>query len=156
MKKHQKYELPQQEWQLIDEQYHTPITQKPTMPLTTLEKRWLKTILSDKRMVLFQESTDMLAKALVDVEPLFLPEDVVYFDRYADGDDYEDPCYVQNFHTIMQAIRQRRKVEIHYKNRMNKENHGIYVPIIMEYSDKEDKFRLLSAGKKDKRHEYGG
>ena len=57
----------QQEWQLIDEQYHTPITKKPTMPLTTLEKRWLKTILSDKRMVLFQESTDMLAKALEDV-----------------------------------------------------------------------------------------
>ena len=54
------------------------------MPMTELEKRWLKTILLDSRIALFL----VPPKELNDVEPIFYPDDVVYFDRYLDGDKY--------------------------------------------------------------------
>ena len=45
--------LKKQEWQLLDENLHTPLKHTLDMPLTILEKRWLKTILLDKRVKLF-------------------------------------------------------------------------------------------------------
>lgn len=132
-----------QEWQLIDENLETPIISKPSMPLTKLEKRWLKTILLDPRITLFL----IPAKELDDVEPLFYPDDVVYFDRYLDGDKYTNPSYVANFHVVMQALREHRKVKILYWNNRNQERHGTFSPVKMEYSDKEDKFRILSTGR---------
>lgn len=139
--------IKKQEWQLIDENMETPILDKPQMPLTLLQKRWLKTILLDKRIVLF----DVPDMELDDVEPLFLPEDVVYFDRYLDGDDYMNPDYIAHFKTIIQAIKEHRKVEIKYMNNRNKERICLFSPIKMEYSDKDDKFRVLSAGERDVR-----
>lgn len=40
-------------WPLLDSDFHTILREKPTMPLTTLQKRWLKAILSDPRIALF-------------------------------------------------------------------------------------------------------
>lgn len=45
--------IKKQEWQVIDHELETPIVNKPSMPMTTLEKRWLKTILLDPRIALF-------------------------------------------------------------------------------------------------------
>lgn len=135
--------IKQQEWQLIDKELHTPILDKPAMPLTKLQKRWLKTILLDPRIGLFSAP----AKGLEDVEPLFSHDDIVYFDRYLDGDDYTDMDYIVNFHIAMQAIRETRKVKIQYLNSHNQERCSIFFPMKMEYSDKEDKFRVLSLGK---------
>lgn len=53
-------------WPLLDSGYHTVLRGKPTMPLTTLQKRWLKALLSDPRIALFDP--DM--RGLEDVEPL--------------------------------------------------------------------------------------
>ena len=139
--------LKQQEWQLIDENLQTPIKFKPAMPLTLLERRWLKTILLDPRITLFMESID----GLDDVEPLFHPNDIVYFDRYLDGDKYTHPGYIDNFRIAMQAIREHRKVRIHFWNNHSKERYGVFAPVRMEYSDKEDKFRILSQGIRDLR-----
>ena len=52
-------------WPLLDSGYHTVLRGKPTMPLTTLQKRWLKALLSDPRIALFDP--DM--RGLEDVEP---------------------------------------------------------------------------------------
>lgn len=134
-----------QEWQLIDKDMGTPILNKPTMPMTTLERRWLKTILLDPRIVLFQIPTGELA----DVEPLFNSDDIVYFDRYLDGDDYGDPSYIKNFHLLQQAIKERRQVSIKFISGKNREKTSILSPIKIEYSDKEDKFRVLCAGSRD-------
>ena len=84
------------EWNLITPEYKTPIKHKPTMPLTTLEKRWLKSLLDDPRIKLF----DVSAKGLEDVEPLYNRDTFVYFDKYSDGDDFENPEYIRNFRTI--------------------------------------------------------
>lgn len=135
--------LKNQDWQLIDHKFETPIVNKPAMPMTTLEKRWLKTILLDPRIALFQ----IPLGELENVEPLFEPEDIVYFDRYLDGDRYEEPLYIENFHRIRQAIKEHNKVKIKFWNRKNRERTQIIAPIKIEYSDKEDKFRVLSAGR---------
>lgn len=139
--------IKQQEWQLLDENLGTPIIHKLSRPMTELEKRWLKTILLDPRIALFL----IPSKELNDVEPLFYPDDVVCFDRYLDGDKYTHPSYIANFHIVMQAIREHRKVRIQYWNNRNQERWGTFCPVKMEYSDKEDKFRILSAGKWDLR-----
>ena len=41
-------------WPLLDQEYHSVLHHKPTMPLTTLQKRWLKALLSDPRIALFE------------------------------------------------------------------------------------------------------
>ncbi len=137
--------LKNQKWQLIDGNYKTPVVNKPTMPMTALERRWLKTILLDPRVALFQADV----KGMDDVEPLFMPEDLIYFDRYSDGDPYDQTSYVENFHVIVQAIREHKKAEIKYQNRKEQERIQVLNPVKIEYSDKDDKFRVLCAGRKD-------
>lgn len=164
--------LKKQEWQLLDENLHTPLKHTPDMPLTILEKRWLKTILLDKRVKLFLEpvpenaeqtdfaganaeqavlagtNTDFTTacpQELADTDPLFFPEDIVYFDRYVDGDDYDDPSYIANFRLIRQAIAERRKLKVTFLNSREQKRCEILEPVQLEYSDKEDKFRVLCA-----------
>ena len=137
--------IKKQEWQVIDHELETPIVNKPSMPMTTLEKRWLKTILLDPRIALFQ----IPMGELKDVEPLFEPEDIVYFDRYLDGDRYDQPSYIANFFIIQQAIKEHKKVRIEFWNNRNQERTHLLEPIKIEYSDKEDKFRVLCAGRWD-------
>lgn len=54
-------------WPLLDSNFHTVLRRKPTMPLTTLQKRWLKALLTDPRIALFNPDTS----GLEDVEPLY-------------------------------------------------------------------------------------
>jgi len=136
--------LKKQEWQLLDENLHTPLKHTPDMPLTILEKRWLKTILLDKRVKLFLEPVPENAE-LADTDPLFFPEDIVYFDRYVDGDDYDDLAYIANFRLIRQAIAERRKLKVTFRNSREQKRCEILEPVQLEYSDKEDKFRVLCA-----------
>ena len=75
------------------------------MPLTTLQRRWLKSLLTDKRLQLF----DVDCSGLEDVEPLFSEEQFVYFDRYSDGDNYDAPQYKQHFRLLLQAITEKRR-----------------------------------------------
>ena len=136
--------LKKQEWQLLDENLHTPLKHTPDMPLTILEKRWLKPILLDKRVKLFLEPVPENTE-LADTDPLFFPEDIVYFDRYVDGDDYDDPAYIANFRLIRQAIAERRKLKVTFRNGREQKRCEILEPVQLEYSDKEDKFRVLCA-----------
>lgn len=49
--------LENQSWPLIRGDYTTPLEHKPTMPLTTLQKRWLKSLLADPRIRLSMNIT---------------------------------------------------------------------------------------------------
>lgn len=126
------------EWPLLQNDMTTPLQHTPTMPLTILQRRWLKTLLSDKRMQLF----DVDCTGLEDVEPLFSQEQFVYFDRYNDGDPYDDPQYKQHFRLLLQAIAEKRRVEISFLNNKNDNMRKKYLPMQIEYSAKDDKFRL--------------
>lgn len=126
------------EWPLLQNDMTTPLKHAPAMPLSTLQRRWLKTLLSDKRMQLF----DVDFTGLEDVEPLFTQEQFVYFDRYSDGDAYDNPQYKKHFRLLLQAIKEKRRVEISFINNKNDSVRKRYLPMQIEYSAKDDKFRL--------------
>ena len=137
--------LTDERWMLLTKELETPLKHRPTMPLTLLQKRWLKAVLLDERVRLFFTDAELAdeEKALQDVEPLYRPEQFVFFDRFVDGDDYKSARYRENFRHIMQAIKERITIDASY--RTNKDNVIVWtnlVPMALEYSAKNDKFRL--------------
>jgi len=132
--------LKNEEWLLINRAGRTPIQRPSQMPLTLLQKRWMKALLTDPRIALFQPNIS----GLDTVEPLFTVDDFVYFDRYADGDPFGNDNYINNFHIILKALRECRKLKISYSNRTGRRVTGTYNPWKLEYSAKDDKFRLLT------------
>ena len=131
-------------WQLVGEGMTTPIEHIPTMPLTLLEKRWLKAISLDKRIRLFDVSFEGLG--LEDVEPLFTEDDYYVYDKYSDGDRYDDEGYVERFRLMLDAIRNKYPLKIKTVNRKGTEINVRVMPKRLEYSAKDDKFRLISVG----------
>ncbi len=127
-------------WPLLDGTLRTPLRYKPAMPLSLLEKRWLKALLLDPRIALF----DPPAKGLEDIEPLYRPEDFVFFDRYADGDPYQDFGYIERFRIICKALREHRRLLVRFQSRRGQRQAFRCIPLRLEYSAKDDKFRLLT------------
>jgi len=133
--------LKNKQWPLLDDCRQTPLRHQPTRPLTILEKRWLKALLSDQRIKLFSPSCE----GLENVEPLYTPDIFIYFDQYLDGDPYEDPAYIAHFHTVLIALREKRKLRIRFKGHAGISHAWECVPARLEYSAKDDKFRLIAA-----------
>lgn len=131
--------LQEQQWQLLQENLHTPLQHEPKRPLTLLEKRWLKAICLDHRIQLFMDEY----KGLEDVTPLFHPEDFVVFDRYGDGDPFTDATYIKHFRMVLSALRQHKMMEAEYISNKGKCATLRFTPYQMEYSKKDDKFRVL-------------
>lgn len=134
--------LTEERWQLIKHDGTTPIKHIPSMPLTMLQKRWLKAISMDPRIRLFQD--DVID--FPDVKPLFTEEDFFIFDQYADGDCYEDENYRKHFRLILDAIRNQYALSIETVNRRGNVMHVVLMPKYLEYSEKDDKFRLTGSG----------
>ncbi len=132
----------EERWQVMRADGTTPIRHTPSMPLTLLQKRWLKAISLDPRIRLFTD--DCLTG--YEVEPLFRPEDVEVFDRYMDGDPYGDESYIRNFRMILDAVRDRAPLWIESVSPKGYVNHHIVTPTHLEYSEKDDKFRLAGYG----------
>ena len=131
-----------EKWRLLHKDFSTPLEKEPAMPLTLLEKRWLKAMLLDPRIHLF--NPDMTG--LEEVEPLFTPDMIVYYDRYSDGDDYRNPDYIRHFGIILQALREKRNLYIRFESRLRSQPHLVVTPYYLEYSEKDDRFRLVAAG----------
>lgn len=126
-------------WQLLKADGTTPLRHAPTMPLTLLQRRWLKALSLDPRIRLFPD----MCPDDPDVEPLFGPEDADVFDRYADGDPYEDADYIRNFRLILEAVRDRAPLSVDaFSPKGGGMNHFVLTPEYLEYSEKDDKFRL--------------
>ena len=128
----------EQRWQLMKEG-ETLLLNKPTMPFTNLQKRWLKAISLDPRIKLFGEEF----KGLEDVVPLFTENDIVVFDKYADGDPYEDENYIKMFRLMLDAIKNRYPLKVTTRGRKGNELSFSVMPEYLEYSEKDDKFRLI-------------
>ncbi len=127
-------------WPLLTADYGTPLRHAPHAPLTTLEKQWLKALLLDPRVRLFDPSEE----GLEDVEPLFTPDQFVYFDRYADGDPCDDPRYIEHFRLIIRAMHEKRKLRVRFHGHRGTRQSYICIPYKLEYSSKDDKFRLIT------------
>ena len=134
--------ISEERWQVIKKDGTTNITHVPRMPLTTIQKRWIKAISLDPRIRLFGvELPDF-----PDVKPLFTPEDYTVFDKYSDGDDFEDELYKKNFRLILTAIKESRPIKLRVENRKGRLVKKVLIPKYLEYSEKDDKFRLIASG----------
>ena len=132
------------DWPLLEADQRTVIRHRPTMPLTTLQKRWLKALLSDPRIVLF----DPDFTGFEDVQPLYKQDTFILFDQYADGDPYKDPGYIACFRTVLRAVREKRMMRVRFRGHTGAWHSFECTPHRLEYSVKDDKFRLLAAGKR--------
>ncbi|MDE6950865.1 MAG: WYL domain-containing protein [Lachnospiraceae bacterium] len=136
-------------WNLLEKDknlYRSKISSSFTAPISDLERSYLKALLSDPRIGLFLDSAriDYLNEALASVQPLWKPEQFYYFDRFSDGDPYEDENYRSCFRTLLQAQKQMRYVDIDYTSPKGTRLHHHYIPARLEYSEKNDKFRVLA------------
>ncbi|MBR5975093.1 MAG: WYL domain-containing protein [Clostridiales bacterium] len=162
-------------WPLLRNDGTTPLSHTPTMPLTRLQKQWLNSIFRDPRMRLFlgddredacgpegsvqdggcpekpsaagaQEGESGLP--FPEEKVLFAREDYYIYDAYADGDPYEDPSYVRNFRTILRAIEDKRALRVRMVNRHGNLMSVVMIPGYLEYSEKDDKFRVYGYSKR--------
>ena len=120
----------------------SPINQIPDFPLTTIELRFLASILQDNRIKMFMTSEilEELQKVLKDVKPLWEPENIKYFDQNKDGDDFDNKDYIILFQTILNAINHNKCVHLVYGR---KNISDIFTPTHLDYSQKDNAFRLF-------------
>ena len=129
-------------WQLMREDLTTSLEHIPSMPTTLLQKQWLKAISLDPRIKLFGVEIE----GIDDVEPLFTPDDYYVYDKYGDGDPFDDADYVERFRFLMSAIREQAPIEVNITNKNGKNVYTKCIPKRLEYSQKDDKFRLITSG----------
>lgn len=134
--------IKEEKWQIIKKDFATPIKHKPTMPISDLQKRYLSAIFRDKRIKLFGIDTDIFK----DIEPLFTEDDYFVYDKYSDGDDYGDEKYINVFKTILRAINEKKCIKIEMTGKNGKIIYARCNPEKLEYSEKDDKFRLVTSG----------
>ena len=118
----------------------------PQMPLTMLQKRWVKSLLSDRRIHLFLDDAvfSEISEALSDVEPLWSEELFLHYDRFENGDDFSSQEYQQSFRLIMDAIRNKEVICFDYTSAKGKRTRKTCLPLKIEYSPKNDRFRLIA------------
>lgn len=136
-------------WDLFDQDgggYLSKITSSFLTPLSDLQKSYLKALLSDPRIGLFlgAEQREELDAMLDTVSPLWKPDQFYFYDRFADGDPYEDELYRRNFQILLRAQKNKQYVDIDYTSPKGTRVHHYYVPARLEYSAKNDQFRLLA------------
>ena len=126
------------------DKYYSLLENKIKMPLTNIEKSWLKAISEDKRFNLFTESFD---KSKFDgIEALYEQEQFKYYDKYSDGDDFDNYYYQKYFRKINCAMENSTAVKIVYQSpKRDKITVGHYIPLKFEFSQKDDKFRFFCA-----------
>ena len=119
---------------------------KDVLPLTTLEIRWIKTILSDERIVCFFSERQLdFIKVYMDTEyPEITPlpvNNLVNFDKHIPIDSIEKMAEQSLITTLIKAINQKMLVDITYVTRYGKEIVGEFKPIVIEFSKRNNKFQ---------------
>lgn len=119
---------------------------KDVLPLTTLEIRWIKTILSDERIVCFfnERQLDFIKVYMNTEYPEITPLPVnnfVNFDKHIPIDSIEKLAEQSLITTLIKAINQKMLVDITYVTRYGKEIVGEFKPIVIEFSKRNNKFQ---------------
>jgi hypothetical protein len=124
---------------------YTPVLKgDPPLLLTEYQKRWIKTIVKDKRFSLFVEENQyhIYEKLLSDIEPLYDSKHFITVDMANDGDDYQNKEYKEIFKLIMQGIQDNKIIFVKYESGKGNRLSAYFAPYKLEYSIKDDKFRL--------------
>lgn len=128
---------------------------KDVIPLSELEIRWLKTIISDEKIHYFLNEKEimavklLLAEKAIDIKPF--PMNVVnYFDRYkfSPKKEWKEGTVLI---PILDAIHKSHVVKINYISSKKNVVSGSYKPILVEYSKRDNCFKgyFLSSRKKE-------
>lgn len=129
----------------------TPITHKIDFPLSNLEISFLKTAVTDPRFQLFlnDDIFNNLKKELQkdqfkNIEPLSTSENYLLFDQYKNGDKalYTNEKYKEIFRLILDAAGSGKKLKFAYIED-NTQKIKIAIPEKIEYSQKDDRFRVV-------------
>lgn len=144
------------EWQLLTPSgngYRALTKKHGALPLTRLQRSWLKTLLADPRFCLFftDEELPALRQFTEDADFLWHPEDFHYYDRYGDGDPYASYEYRIHFQTLLNALSRKQYVNISYQSEKGNRIAHHYLPLKLEYSEKNDRFRLLALLENERR-----
>lgn len=125
----------------------------PPLTLTTLQKRWLKAIINDKRFALFADENEYSSyrSLLSDVEPLYNPDYILPIDMANDGDDYTNKEYKILFSTILKSIQTAKVLLITYESGKGNRLSAYIAPYKLEYSLKDNKFRLIGVRLRQKK-----
>lgn len=123
--------------------YYSLLENKIKIPITNIEKSWLKAISNDPRFELF--AVDYDKSKLDDIEPLYKQEQFKYYDKYSDGDDFGNYYYQKHFRKINAAIENSTPIKIIYQNPKGRITVNHYIPVKFEFSPKDDKFRFFAA-----------
>ncbi len=132
--------------------YSSVLKKSPDRPLTLLEKKWLCAVLNDRRSALFldKEVREELSEVL-GVTPMFLQSDFYSFDKFADGDPYEDEKYISHFRNICTAVKNKCLIKISFQSAKGNRITHYFLPLKIEYSAKNDKFRVHVTSYKNKK-----
>lgn len=118
----------------------------PFMPITVLEKRWIKSVLNDEKALLFLDKSEIesINSRLGDIEPLYDNRYYHFFDIFLDGDNFADEKYIENFRILLKAIKERRILHIDYISGKDNRLFGNFMPFSIEFSAKNNKFRVYT------------
>lgn len=131
-----------------------PVTNhRPPKLLTKLQMRWLRAILNDPRITLFLTEQERLSMndRLSEIKPIFRPEQLRYTDQFSDGDPFPDADYQQRFRQILAAIRKQEVLKVSYLSGHGRRLRLRCVPLKLQYSEKNAKFRVYCMELRGKR-----
>lgn len=123
--------------------YTSILKNEPHIPLTSVQKKWLCSVLNDKKSSLFLDKEQKAELyELLGAEPLFDSSSIRFFDRFTDGDDFENEDYIKHFRNVLCSMHENRLIKIGFQTRKNDRITHYYLPERVEYSSKNDKFRV--------------
>jgi predicted DNA-binding transcriptional regulator YafY len=91
--------------------------------------------------------TDNRIEGLDDIKPLYDDKDFYYFDIINDGDPYDSLDYIKVFKTVVRALKESRQLQIAFNDGKGNFQRKVCTPRRLEYSEKDDKFRLICLGR---------
>lgn len=118
---------------------------RDVVPLTTLELRWLKTIVRDQKMRLFFSGDEItLLQNLLDENASSIKalpmNKVVFFDRFrfTEKNARRETAVLA---TILEGIYDQRTVRLKYHTNQKGPRHGEFRPIVLEFSKRNNRFQ---------------
>ena len=118
---------------------------RDVVPISTMELRWLKTIIQDKRIRLFMSNSeiavinDLLNRYAQVTTPLPM-EKVIFFDRFHFSDK-NSKHMASVISTIIEGIHKHKTVHIKYHTMKNRVKTGEFKPIVLEFSKRNNRFQ---------------
>lgn len=115
------------------------------LPLSALECRWLLTIIDNPKMKLFLSEPEIayirekLSSDTCKIEKLPLGE-IYYIDRFNMSKEARQK-EIEVMNPLLLSIKNRRKVYLEYTSAKGKKQAGVFEPIIIEFSKRDNLFR---------------